>query len=60
MNEAADLQAAAWLGVHAPGLYAALSVLLMAATLLGWYLLQDTARPPVPSTALSYRMRLLM
>jgi undecaprenyl-diphosphatase len=60
VNDAAGLQAAAWLGAHAPGLYAAVSVLLVAVTLLGWYLLQHTARPQVPPAALSYRMRLAM
>ena len=62
MNEAAGLQAAAWLGAHAPELYVAVSVLLVAVTLLGWYLLQHTARPQpqMPPAALSYRMRLAM
>jgi undecaprenyl-diphosphatase len=60
VNDAADLQAAAWLGAHAPGLYAALSVLLVALTLLGWYLSQHTPWPLVPSAALTYRLRLAM
>ena len=62
MNDAASLQAAAWLGAHAPGQYAAVSVLLVAVTLLGEYLLQHTARPrpQAPPAVLSHRMRLAM
>jgi undecaprenyl-diphosphatase len=60
VKDVAGLQAAAWLGDHAPGLYAALSVLLVIVTLAGWYLLQRTVwpRPEVSAVALSYRMRL--
>ena len=62
MNDAAGLQAAAWLGAHALGLYAAVSVLLVAVTLLGWHLMHHTAplRTQVPPAALSYGMRLAM
>lgn len=62
MNDAAGLQAAAWLGAHVQGLYATVSVLLVTVTLLGRYLLQQTARPrtQVPPAALSSRMRLAM
>ena len=62
MNDAASLQAAAWLGAHAAGLFAAVSVLLVAVTLLGWNLLQHTARSRsgVPATAPSHRMRVAM
>lgn len=53
MNNAAGLQTAAWLGAHALALYAAVSVLLGLATLLGWRLLKDTslARPKVLAEA---------
>jgi membrane-associated phospholipid phosphatase len=59
VNDAAGLQAAAWLGAHALVLYAAVSVLLVATTMLGWHLLQNTAlqHPQAPS-ALSYGTRL--
>ena len=62
MNDAASLQAAAWLGAHALWLYAAVLVLLVAVTLVGWRLLQHTAlpRPQVPPAAPSYGMRLAM
>jgi hypothetical protein len=43
VNDPAGLQAAAWLGAHALVLYAAISFLLLAATMLGWHLLQGTA-----------------
>ena len=61
MNEAASLQAAAWLGAHALVLYASVSVLLIVATLVGWRVLQHTAppRPQVPRAA-TYGMRLAM
>jgi membrane-associated phospholipid phosphatase len=47
MNDPAVVQAAAWLGAHAVWLYAAASVLLVGATLLGWWLLLPNvpARP---------------
>ena len=61
MKDAASLQAAAWLGTHALWLYAALSMLLMTVTLLGWRLLQHTPlRPQVPAAVPSHRMRLAM
>jgi len=59
MNDAASLQAAAWLGTHALWLYAALSMLLVTVTLLGWRVLQHRPRrPQVPGAFPSHRMRL--
>ena len=60
MNEPVCLQAAAWLGAHVLVLYAAMLFLLLAATVLGRYLLQSTAlqRPQVPAVAPSYGARL--
>jgi undecaprenyl-diphosphatase len=60
VNDPACLQAAAWLGAHALVLYAAISFLLLAATMLGWHLWQSTAlpRPQAPPAALSYGTRL--
>jgi undecaprenyl-diphosphatase len=59
VNDAASLQAAAWLGTHALWLYFALSTLLLTVTLLGWRLLQHTPlRHQVPGAVPSYRMRL--
>jgi undecaprenyl-diphosphatase len=43
VSDPACLQAAAWLGAHGLVLYAAMLFLLLAATLLGWHLLQSTA-----------------
>lgn len=59
MNDPAGLQAAAWLGAHALVPYSAMLLLLLAATLLGWHLLQSTAlpRPQVPAAGLSYGAR---
>ncbi len=45
MNDPAYLQAATWLGAHALVPYAAMLFLLLAATLLGWHLLQSAALP---------------
>jgi undecaprenyl-diphosphatase len=60
MNDPDVLQAGAWLGAHALLLYAAMLVLLFAATLLGWHLLHSTALPwpQAPGAALSYGARL--
>ena len=60
MNHPAGVQAAAWLGAHALWLYVALSLLLVAVTLLGWRLLRQAALPgpQEPAAALSYGMRL--
>jgi undecaprenyl-diphosphatase len=55
VNDPYCLQAAAWLGAHALVPYAAMSFLLLAATLLGWHLFQSAAqpRPQAPEAALS-------
>ena len=59
MKDASGLQAAAWFGTHALWLYAALFMLLVTVTLLGWRLLQHTPlRPQVPAAVPSHRMRL--
>lgn len=47
MNDAAALQAAAWLGAQAVWLYAAGSMLLVAVTLVGWSLLPPRWHLPV-------------
>jgi len=60
VNDPACLQAAAWLGAHGLVLYAAMLSLLVAATMLGWRLLQSSAltRPQAPAAAPSYGARL--
>lgn len=60
MNDPACLQAVAWLGVHALVPYTAMQFLLLAATMLGWHLLQSAAQlqPHAPAAALSYGARL--
>lgn len=59
MNDPAGLPAAAWLGAHALVPYAAMLLLLLAATVLCWHLLQSTAQPrsQAPAAALSYGAR---
>jgi hypothetical protein len=60
VNDPAGLQAAAWLCAHVLVLYAAMLFLPLAATLLGWHLLQGAARqqPQAPEAALSIGARL--